>query len=134
MPRLLTAQAKEPLHVRGSPRVGLRCFTSATGRTVSTAQPRSEDAHTSRSAHVRSAPTGDLGRQEEWNYGALGTALAHHCCVEMQGTRDACVYHLLRRKKKSRIFFFNVKFPEFSHMTGLSLSSPLGLYIKGPFL
>lgn len=47
-----------------------------------------------------------LGEQGEENYGALGTALAHHCCVEMQGTRDAYVYHLLRRKEKIRNFFF----------------------------
>lgn len=110
-------------------------FVVSPGENCTTAQPRSEDANTSRSAHICSSPTGDLGEQEEWNYGALGTALTPHCCVEVQGTRDACVYHLLRRKEKKQVFFFfNVKFPEFSHMTGLSLSRPLGLYAEGPFL
>ena len=78
-------------------------FVVSPGENCTTAQPRSEDANTSRSAHICSSPTGDLGEQEEWNYGALGTALAPHCCVEVQGTRDACVYHLLRRKEKNAI-------------------------------
>ena len=85
---------REPLH--------MWAFVVSPGENCTTAQPRSEDANTSRSAHICSSPTGDLGEQEEWNYGALGTALAPHCCVEVQGTRDACVYHLLRRKEKKQ--------------------------------